>query len=92
MQAPFLTMIEIKANATSGNPVPFSHPVELDELGGGGLERPLDGGPGDDGLGHDALAPPVQPVDGRRLLVRAHVPRQRQHLHLGEPVILRGEA
>ena len=78
----------MNANATSGNPPSPSHLVELDELGGGGLEGPLDGGPGDDGLGDDALAPPVQPVDRRRLLVRAHVARQRQHLHLGEPVIL----
>ena len=60
----------------------LSHLVELDELGGGGLEGSLDGGPGDDGLGHDALAPPVQPVDGRRLLVRAHVAAQRQDLFM----------
>lgn len=50
----------------------------------GGLEGGLDVLARDASLANDGLSAAFDPVDRRRLLVRAHVARDRHQLHLGE--------
>lgn len=50
----------------------------------GGLEGGLHVLAGDAGLTNDRLSAAFDPVDRRRLLVRAHVTRNRHEFHLGE--------
>ena len=72
--------VEAADAAGHGGPPHVLGVVELDEAPRRRLEEPLDGGARHHRLRDDLLAPPVQPVHGRRLLVRAHVAAQRQDL------------
>ena len=56
--------------------------VEFDEPPRRRLEEPLDRAARHHRLRRDPLAPTIQPVHGRRLLVRAHIAAQRQDLFM----------